>query len=103
MRWNQLNFMAPSSGPLGAAPRKAWHRALAKARTSSAVVAEERDQLVGARRGVRTAELDQMLGVAAVEGEAGEEAGSAGDAADGVAERGVGEARPEPRPAAVRL
>src|SRR5207244_8485381 len=103
MRWNQLNFMAPSSGPLGAAPRKAWHRAWAKARVRSPVVAEERDQLVGARLGVRPAELDQMVRVAAVEVEVGEEIRLARDAAHGVAERRVGKPRPEPGPPAVRL
>src|SRR2546428_11196787 len=100
MRWNQLNFMAPSSGPLGAAPRKAWHRAWAKARPSSPVVAEERDQLVGARLGVRPAQIDQMLGVAAVEVEVGEEGRLACDAAHGVAERRVGEPAPELAPGA---
>src|SRR5438445_9304515 len=103
MRWNQRNFMAPSSWPARGRAPEACHRAWAKARVSSPVVAEERDQLVGARLGVRPAELDQMVRVAAVEVEVGEEIRLARDAAHGVAERRVGKPRPEPGPPAVRL
>src|SRR5919198_6347 len=102
MRWNQLNFMATSPGPARGRARKAWHRAWAKARVRSLVL-EECDQLDRTRLGVRAAELDQVLGVAAVEVEVGEEVRLARDAAHGVAEDRVGEPRPDPGPAAVRL
>src|SRR5436309_1174645 len=62
---------------------------------------EERDQLVGVCRSVGAAELDQVIGVAAVEVEVGEEVGLAGDAADGVAQGGVGEPGANPRRLAV--
>jgi hypothetical protein len=54
-------------------------------------VREEREQVAQMRFGVRAPELEQVLGVAAVEVEVGEEIGLRHDPADGVAQRRVGE------------